>query len=115
MQPSATTRLPLTERREKVATGLAPIIAGIRKAGHHANGEIAKCLNEKGLRAPSGGPFSRETVRRIQRDIKQLGLGESSRTVSAALSARAERKREEQAQALAELVVRRKWKHPERD
>jgi hypothetical protein len=43
------------QRREDAARALAPIIKEIREAGHHSNAEIAKCLDERGLRAPSGG------------------------------------------------------------
>lgn len=61
---TATTTTSRRRRSEEAARRLAPVITEIRKAGHHGNAEIAKCLNNQGLLAPSGGPFSRETVRR---------------------------------------------------
>lgn len=104
-----------SRRRDDVIRDLAAIFAEIRKAGHHGNAEIAKCLNEKGLRAPSGGPFSPETTRRIQKEIKRRGLGEGPRTVSAALSARAEKDRESRLRKFAEDLARRTRAHAKSD
>ncbi len=106
---------PRSRRRDDVIRDLAPIFAEIRKAGHHGNAEIAKCLNEKGLRAPSGGPFSPETTRRIQKEMKRRDLGPGPRTVSAALSARADKERARKAMVLAEALARRKREHPDWD
>jgi hypothetical protein len=102
-------------RSECVARQLAPIIAEIRDAGHHGIAEIAKCLNERGVRAPSGGPFAYETTRRILKEVERLGLGAGPRTASAALSARHERKRARQAAVLAQLQARRERQHPNWD
>jgi hypothetical protein len=106
---------PRSRRRDDVIRDLAPIIAEIRKAGHHGNAEIANHLNEMGLRAPSGGPFSAETTRRIQQEIKRRGLGEGPRTVSAALSARAEKEIARRYAELEKLAARRKREHPDWD
>jgi hypothetical protein len=106
---------PRSRRRDDVIRDLAPIIAEIRKAGHHGNAEIAKRLNEKGLRAPSGGPFSPETTRRIQKEIKRRGLGPGPRTVSAALSARADKDRERRLRKFAEDVAQRTRKNAKSD
>ena len=102
-------------RSEAVARQLAPIIAKIREAGHHSIAGIAKCLNDRGVRAPSGGPFTYETTRRILKEVERLGLGAGPRTASAALSARHERKRTRQAAVLAELQARRQRQHPDWD
>jgi hypothetical protein len=95
--PCATTVSPAPQSRRRRlddhARDLAPKIAQIRKAGFHSNAEIAERLNDEGLNAPSGGRFARETVRRIQKKIEQLGLGDGSRTRSAALKARHDKKR----------------------
>jgi hypothetical protein len=111
----STSSHPRSRRRDEIIRDLAPIFAEIRKAGHHGNAEIAKRLNEKGLRAPSGGPFSPETTRRIQMEIKRRGLGEGSRTVSAALSARADKDRERRLRKFAEDVARRTREHSKSD
>lgn len=101
--------------RGDIIKDLALVIAEIRIAGLHANDEIAKRLNEMGLRAPSGRPFSRETTRRIQKEIKRRGLGDGPRTVSQAMSARAEKKNVRHYAELAELAARRKREHPDWD
>jgi hypothetical protein len=103
------------QRREDAARTLAPVIAEIRRAGHHGNAEIAKHLNERGLRAPSGGRFSPETTRKIQQDIKKMGLGDGSRTVSEALSARHKRERARMIAKLAEIREMRTREHPDWD
>ncbi len=112
---TATATTSRRRRSEETARRLAPVITEIRKAGHHGNAEIAKCLNNQGLLAPSGGPFSRETVRRIQLDMKQYGFGEQPRTRSAALRARHHNWRVLEAKKFAELRERRKREHPEWD
>jgi len=78
-------------------------------------GEIAKCLNERGLRASGGEPYSYETTRRRMNDIKRLGLGEGPRTVSEALSARHKKEHARMAAELAEIRERRKREHPDWD
>jgi hypothetical protein len=107
-------RLP-NRRRDAAIKALAPDIAEIRQAGHHGNAEIAKSLNERGLRAPSGGRFSTETTGRILQRLKQLGLGGGPQSVSAALKARHAKERARQAKELAEPEARRKREHPDWD
>ena len=110
-RPSATTSAGLTpkgaefrstrrQRREKTARELVHLIKEAREASHQSNAEIAKCLNEKGFRAPRGGRLSPEATRRILNDIKRLGLGDGPRTVSQALTARHRKTREREAMEL---------------
>ena len=121
LPPKRTKLLPTRrQRREDAARALAPIVKEIREAGHHSNAEIAKCLNERGLRAPSGGRFSPETTRRILNDIKRLGLGHGPRTVSQALTDRhCERREREKAELdrvikeAEELKAQRRREHPD--
>jgi len=100
---------------DDAAHALAPIIVEIRKAGHHGIAEIAMCLNAKGLVAPSGGPFTYETTRRILKRIKLLGLGDGPRTKSAAMLVRAEKDRERRLREFAEDLARRTRKHAKSD
>jgi hypothetical protein len=113
--PTSTTTRPRRRRSDEAARALAPVIAEIQKAGHHGVAEIAKCLNERGLRASSGGPYSYETTRKRLKAIERLGLGEGTRTVSAALSARHDRERTREAAKWAELRERIKREHPDWD
>ena len=103
---------PRPGRLEGVARDLAPIIAEIRDAGHHGVAEIAKSLNERGVRARSGGRFSYETTRRILKELESLRLGRGPRTASEALSARHKKKRDRDAANLTQLQERRKREHP---
>ena len=89
--PTPTKPRPSRRRSDEAARTLAPVIAEIRKGGHHGVAEIAKCLNERGLRATSGEPYSYETTRKRLKAIERLGLGEGPRTASQALSARHEK------------------------
>jgi len=98
---------PQRRRLDDIVKALAPIIVEIRKAGHHGITEIAMCLNDKGLLAPSGGPFTYETTRRILKHIKLLGLGGGPRTKSAAMVARAEQESARRWRKFAEDVARR--------
>src|SRR5690349_13573976 len=111
--PTATTPRLRRRRSDEAARALAPVIAEIRKAGHHGVAEIAKCLNERGFRAAGGALYSYETTRRRMNDIKRLGLGEGPRTVSEALSARHEKKRATEAIKWTEIRERREREHPD--
>jgi hypothetical protein len=102
-------------RFDDAVTALAPVIAEIREAGYHSIGDIAVCLEKKGLIAPSGGCFTYETTRRILKRIKELGLGDGPRSVSEALKARHAKERARQARVLAELEAQRKREHPDWD
>jgi hypothetical protein len=122
--PSSTPRYAVTacaaprqrrQRSDDIARHLAPKIEEIRKAGFHGNAEIAKCLNEEGLSAPSGRQYARETVRRIQQNIRRLGLGDGPQTRSAALRARHAKERSREYKKLEELLERRKREHPDWD
>ena len=112
---TSTTPRPRRRRSDEAARALAPAIAEIRKAGHHGVAEIAKCLNERGLRAPSGAPYSYETTRKRMKAIERLGLGERPRTVSEALSARHDKQRAAEAIKWAEIRARREREHPDWD
>ncbi len=95
--PPTPTKARIRRRRlNGAATDLAPIIAEIKQEGHHSNAEIAKRLNELKLKAPSGGPFTLETTRRLQLRIKALGLGGGPRSVSDALKERHRMRREKE-------------------
>jgi hypothetical protein len=113
--PTSTTPRTRLRRSDKAARALAPIVAEIRKAGHHGVAEIAKCLNERGLRAPSGAPYSYETTRKRLKAIQRLGLGEGPRTASQALSARHDKQRAAEAIKWAEIRARREREHPDWD
>jgi hypothetical protein len=113
--PTPTTPRPSRRRSDEAARTLAPVIAEIRKAGHYGVAEIAKCLNERGLRAPSGEPYSYETTRKRLKAIERLGLGEAPRTASQALSARHDKQRAAEAIKWAEIRERREREHPDWD
>jgi hypothetical protein len=113
--PTPTKPRPSRRRSDEAARTLAPVIAEIRKGGHHGVAEIAKCLNERGLRASSGGPYSYETTRKTLKAIERLGLGQGPRSASQALSARPDRERAREAAKWAELRERRKREHPDWD
>ena len=113
--PTPTKPRPSRRRSDEAARTLAPVIAEIRKVGHHGVAEIAKCLNERGLRASSGGPYSYETTRKTLKAMERLGLGEGPRTVSEALSARHEKKRATEAIKWTEIRERREREHPDWD
>ena len=113
--PTSTTPPTRLRRSDEAARALAPVIAEIRKAGHHGVAEIAKCLNERGLRSSSGGPYSYETTRKRLKAIERLGLGEGPRTASQALSARHDKQRAAEAIKWAEIRERREREHPDWD
>jgi hypothetical protein len=106
--PKTPPDLNLKPRRlDDAVKALAPVVAEIRQAGRHGIAEIATCLNDRGLLAPSGGPFKYETTRRILNRIKLLGAGDGPRTKSAALLVRAEEERARRKREFAEDVARR--------
>jgi hypothetical protein len=116
--PSATptsATSPRHRRSDEAARALAPVIAEIQKAGHHGVAEIAKCLNERGLRASSGGPYSYETTRKRLKAIERLGLGPGPRTASQALSARHDKQRAAEAIKWTAIRERREREHPDWD
>jgi len=98
---------PKPRRLDDAVKALAPVIAEIRQAGRQGIAEIAKCLNDRGLLAPSGGPFKYETTRRILNRIRLLGVGDGPRTKSAALLVRADEERARRKREFAEDVARR--------
>jgi hypothetical protein len=107
----STTRHSRHRQLDDAAHALASIIVEIRKAGHEGIAEIAMCLNAKGLVAPSGGPFTYETTRRILKRIKLLGLGDGPQTKSAAMLIRADKDRERRLRKFAEDLARRTREH----
>jgi hypothetical protein len=60
---------------------LAPAIHELQSAGIRDIREMAKYLNERGVLAPSGRPFSYGTTRRILVRLNQLHLGLGPRTL----------------------------------
>jgi hypothetical protein len=119
--PAPTISPPRGRRRNDAhVRAMAPIFAEIRKEGDHSIAGITRRLNERGLRAPSGGPFSRETTRRILKDINRLGLGDGPNTGSQALRERHRRRREKEAaefekalKELNELKAQMRLEHPD--
>ena len=61
---------------------LAPNIAELQSVECPAIHELAERLNELGLNAPSGNPFSYGTMRRVLIRLAQLGLCSGPVTVS---------------------------------
>jgi len=65
-------------------TSLAPIINELRSAGVCDIRQLAKCLNDRGLLAPSGGPFTYATTRHVLRRLRALHRGAGPRTLAQA-------------------------------
>ena len=63
---------------------LAPVINELRSAGIYNVRQLTSALNDRGLEAPSGGPFSYTTTRRVLRRLEQLHLGPGPRTLGQA-------------------------------
>ena len=57
-------------------TKLAPVIKGLQTAGYLGIHKLAEQLNQSGIAAPSGGPFSYTTTWRVIRRLAQLGLAQ---------------------------------------
>jgi hypothetical protein len=72
-------------------TSLAPVISELRLAGICNIRQLASCLNDRSLQAPSGGPFSYATTRRVLRRLRELHLGPGPRTLGQAARQRAPR------------------------
>ena len=72
----------------RAVTSLTPAIRELWSAGVCDIRQLAKCLNDRGLQAPSGRPFTQSTTRRVLRRLKQLHLGSGPRTLSQAASQR---------------------------
>jgi hypothetical protein len=67
---------------------LAPAINGLRSAGIHDIRKLAASLNDAGIPAPSGRPFTYSTLRRVLVRMRQLHLGSGPRTLAAAATQR---------------------------
>ncbi len=65
-------------------TPLAPVINELRSAGISNVRQLASCLNDRGLQAPSGRPFSYATTLRVLRRLRELNLGPGPRTLGQA-------------------------------
>jgi hypothetical protein len=65
-------------------TSLAPAINELRASGIRNIRQLANGLNDKGLVAPSGGPFTYATTRRVLGRLKALDLGAGPRTLAQA-------------------------------
>ena len=70
------------------AASLAPAINELRSDGICNIRQLVKRLNDKGLLAPSGGPFTYATTRRVLRRLNELHLGPGPRTLSQAAAQR---------------------------
>lgn len=71
--------------------GLAPAINELWSAGIYDIRQLAICLNDRRHQAPSGGPFSYATTRRVLKRMEALHLGPGPRTVGQAARQRAPR------------------------
>jgi hypothetical protein len=67
---------------------LATAINELWSAGVRNIRQMANCLNERGLVASSGGPFSYTTTRRVLRRLRELHLASGPRTLGQAASQR---------------------------
>ena len=66
-------------------------LSELRLAGICNIRQLASCLNDRSLQAPSGGPFSYATTRRVLRRLRELHLGPGPRTLGQAARQRAPR------------------------
>jgi hypothetical protein len=73
---------------DRLVTALAPLIRRYQSSGIHDIRKLAACLNAAGIPAPSGGPFTYATMRRVLVRMRELNLGSGPRTLSAAASQR---------------------------
>ena len=69
---------------EQAVRALAPVMNELRSAGIYNVRQLTSALNDRGLEAPSGGPFSYTTTRRVLRRLEQLHLGPGPRTLGQA-------------------------------
>src|SRR5438132_1480250 len=88
-------QLESTERRgsrgrhfDAVIETLAPGINGFRSAGIHDIRKLVASLNDAGIPAPNGGPFTYGTLRRVLVRMRQLYLGPGPRTLATAATQR---------------------------
>lgn len=70
---------------------LAPKINEYRSAGPHDIRKLAQYLNDAGIPAPSGGPYTYGTLRRVLLRIAELQLGPVPRTLATAATQRSPR------------------------
>jgi hypothetical protein len=70
---------------------LSPKLQALQSAGIRDIRQLAKRLNDDGLLAPSGRPFSYGTMRRILARLHQLHLGTGPRTLRSAANQRPHR------------------------
>jgi len=69
---------------DRQVMALAPEISALQSAGVRDVRKLCERLNTAGFRAPSGGPWTYSTMRRVLQRKKDLQLGDGPRTVSAA-------------------------------
>src|SRR5262249_47619316 len=70
---------------------LAPAINELWSAGVRNIRQIANCLNERGILAPSGRPFSHATTLGVLRRLRELHLAPEPRTLAQAARQRSPR------------------------
>jgi hypothetical protein len=73
---------------DKAVEAMAPTINGLKSSGIHNIRQLMRCLNKKGLLAPTGGPFTYGTTHRVLKRLRELHLGSGPRTRSQAASQR---------------------------
>jgi hypothetical protein len=92
IQKKIKTEAPVRKGRgagfDKEVRKRALFIAALQTAGCRDIREMVRRLNDVGLTAPSGRPFSYGTLRRVLTRMKELGLGPGTRTKKEAKAAR---------------------------
>ncbi len=76
---------------DRQAAALAPQILSFQSAGIRDIRKLADALNNAGISAPSGRPFSFSTTRRILLRLQELKLAAGPRTLASAASHRPSR------------------------
>src|SRR5262249_38051758 len=73
---------------DSAVASVAPGLNQLRSAGVCNIRHLANCLNDNRVLAPSGGPFSYATTRRVLRRLEALHLGSGPGTLGQAASQR---------------------------
>jgi hypothetical protein len=83
-KPQAPVRKGRGKGFDSAVKNRAPSISLLQAAGSRDIRKLVNQLNEGGLTAPSGRPFSYGTLRRVLKRMKELGLGPGTLTKSEA-------------------------------
>lgn len=81
-----------TANFNEAVKSLAPAINKLRAEKIDDIRTLAKCLNDAGVPAPNGGPFTYGTMRRVLVRLGKLHLGSPPRTLPTAAAARPSRR-----------------------